>query len=125
MDLLLSTLAVASDRNAYLADERGRSTTHLIHPDDEPDAVVLSDFHSKNIGANKMAEMAFNSFLKNHGHTKQDMRAAAEETFKAMAARKEKIGVGIDRGGCTLVNDERRKTFVQNPGISRVVDYDY
>jgi hypothetical protein len=117
--------AVASERTAYLADENGRVTTHLADTNDEPDAVILTDFYTKNAEANKRAESAFNSFLKTQGHPKQDMRAAAEATFKAMAARKEKIGVGIDRGGCTLVNDERRKTFVQNPGISRVVDYDY
>ena len=117
--------AVASDRNAYLADEKGRITTHLTDLSDEPDAVILTDFYTKDTEANKAAELAFNSFLKTQGHPKQDMRAAAEATFKAMAARKEKVGVGIDRGGCTLVNDERRKTFVQNPKISRVVDYDY
>jgi len=121
----LHILAVAYDRNAYLADENGRNTTHLTNSGDEPDAVILTDFFTNNIGANKAAENAFKSFLTNHGHTKQDMRAAADETFKAMAVRKEKIGVGIDRGGCTLVNEERRKTFVQNPGISRVVDYNY
>ena len=117
--------AAASDRNAYLADEKGRITTHLTDLTDEPDAVILTDFYTEDIEANKAAELAFNSFLKTQGHPKQDMRAAAEATLKAMAARKEKVGVGIDRGGCTLVNDERRKTFVQNPKISRVVDYDY
>lgn len=117
--------AVASNRNAYLADENGRITTHLANPGDELDAVILADFYTKDTEANKQAEWAFNQFLKSNGHPKQDMRAAADATFKAMVARKEKIGVGIDRGGCTLVNDERRNTFVQNPGISRVVDYDY
>jgi hypothetical protein len=121
----LDPQAVASDRTAYLADENGRITTHLADTNDEPDAVILADFYTDDIEANKAAEMAFNSFLRTQGHQKQDTKAAADATLKAMAARKEKIGVGIDRGGCTLVNDERRKTFVQNPGISRIVDEDY
>ena len=117
--------AVASDQTSYLADSQGRATTHLARPDDEADAVILTDIHTKNVDHNEAAANAFKNFLKNHGYGKLDLRAAADETLRAMAARKEKIGVGIDRGGCTLVNEERRKTFVQNPGISRVVDEDY
>ena len=117
--------AVASERQSYLADENGRTTTHLVHSDDEPDALILADLHSKDEEHNKAADMAMKSFMKNHGHNKLDVRAAADETLRAMKIRKEKIGVGIDRGGCTLINDDRRKTFVQNPGISGIVDYDY
>jgi len=125
MDRQLSTLAVAYDRSSYLADSQGRITTHLAHSDDEPDAVILNDLQPDDVDKREAAQKAFNAFLGTHGHHKQDLRAAAEETLKAMKARKEKIGVGIDRGGCTLVNDEMRKTFVHNPGISKVVDYDY
>jgi hypothetical protein len=117
--------AVAYDRSSYLADSQGRITTHLAHSDDEPDAVILNDLQPDDVDKREAAQKAFNAFLGTHGHHKQDLRAAAEETLKAMKARKEKIGVGIDRGGCTLVNDEMRKAFAHNPGISKVVDYDY
>lgn len=117
--------AVASDRASYLADSQGRVTTYLAHSDDEPDAVILNNLHPDDGEKRESAQKAFNSFLTTHGHSKQDMRAAAEETLKALSVRKEKIGVGIDRGGCTLINDEMRKTFAHNPGISRIVDYDY
>jgi hypothetical protein len=117
--------AVAYDRSLYLADSQGRITTHLAHSDDEPDAVILNDLQTDDADKREAAQKAFNAFLGTHGHHKQDLRAAAEETLQAMKVRKERIGVGIDRGGCTLVNDEMRKTFVHNPGISGIVDYDH
>lgn len=42
-----------------------------------------------------------------------------------MEMKKAKIGPGFDRGGCTLVNAERRKMLVENEGIARVVDGSY
>jgi len=59
-----------------------------------------------------------------HRQTKNP-KAEAEETLRAMERRKAMIGPGIDRGGCTLANEARRSTFVQNPGVRRVVDADY
>jgi hypothetical protein len=41
-----------------------------------------------------------------------------------MEVKKERVGPGMDRGGCTLVNKERRATLLQNEGIARVVDDD-
>jgi hypothetical protein len=58
-----------------------------------------------------------------------NMRINAEEVLRAMERRKLLVGVGIERGGCTLVNEERRKTFGEGvgrgAGIRRVVDADY
>ena len=66
------------------------------------------------------------AFMKAHRPgEKMGPKNTAEEMLRAMEAKKAKIGPGIDRGGCTLVNDARRSTFVQNPGVRRVVDADY
>jgi len=63
--------------------------------------------------------------MKTHQQEKSSPKAVAEETLKALSARKAKIGAGIDRGGCILVTEERRATFVQNLGVQRVVEGDY
>jgi len=63
--------------------------------------------------------------MKTHRAEKSSPKAVAEETLKAMSAKKTKIGAGLDRGGCILVNEERRQTLVQNPAIQRVVDAEY
>lgn len=41
-----------------------------------------------------------------------------------MMKRKEKIGPGIDLGGCTLVNEAMRGGFVRDPNIGRIVGAD-
>ena len=64
-------------------------------------------------------------FLRAHGNEKMDLKESAKETLRAMEVKKERIGPGMDRGGCTLVNSERRATLLQNEGIARVVDDDY
>jgi hypothetical protein len=70
-------------------------------------------------------EHALKSFIKTHHQGKKGPRAVAEETLRAMAARKAQIGPGIDRGGCILVTEARRDTLIQNQGLQRVVDLDY
>ena len=70
-------------------------------------------------------EQAQRAYMKSHRHEKAGPRAIAEETLKAMSAKKAKIGPGLDRGGCILVNEEMRATLIQNPGIQRVVDGNY
>jgi len=70
-------------------------------------------------------EQAQRAFMKTHRQEKRSQKAVAEETLKAMSKRKVTIGAGIDKGGCILVNEERRATLIQNPGIQRVVEGDY
>lgn len=70
-------------------------------------------------------QQAQKSFMKTHRAEKSSPKAVAEETLKAMSAKKAKIGAGLDRGGCILVNEERRQTLVQNPAIQRIVDAEY
>ncbi|OQV09759.1 hypothetical protein CLAIMM_13847 isoform 3 [Cladophialophora immunda] len=113
------------DKVRYLSDEQGRITTPDVSVKSvqdalEPDTMTL--LKAERSDAEKQAQK---SFMKTHRTEKSSPRAVAEETLKAMAARKAKIGPGIDRGGCILVNEARRATLIQNPGIQRVVDGDY
>ena len=57
-----------------------------------------------------------------HRHGVRDQKKVAQEVIRAMEKRKRDIGPGIDKGGCTLVTQEMRETFVQNPGIRRLID---
>ncbi|KIW82113.1 hypothetical protein Z517_05140 [Fonsecaea pedrosoi CBS 271.37] len=113
------------DKARFLSDEQGRITTpdvsvKSVQDHLEPDTMTL--LRAEHSDAEKHAQR---SFMKTHRTEKSSPRAVAEETLKAMAARKAKIGPGLDRGGCILVNEARRSTLIQNPGIQRVVDADY
>ena len=120
--------SIAQDKTRYLADPQGKVTTPSVsekrNADLPPDTLVLT---KKNTGEDAAVDMAAQkSFLKVH-HRDQKIGAKmnAEEVLRAMEKRKRDIGPGIDRGGCTLVNEHRRSTFVQSPGIRRVVDANY
>jgi hypothetical protein len=82
--------------------------------------------HGTEVDANIQAQKAF---LKTHRRKGErgaiGAKAAAEETLKAMERHKRDVGVGLDRGGCTLVNEARRATFVHAPRIRMEVDADY
>lgn len=72
----------------------------------------------------KIEEAAYIAFMRAHRiniKKHEESREASREVLRSLAKRKEVIGAGIDRGGCTLVDEELRGTFVQNPGIRRVV----
>lgn len=137
------TLAAAKTR--FLSDAKGRSMTPALTP--EQNAELPSDTwiitstapHKEDkqntsmdvangveVDANIQAQKAF---LKTHRQRGErgaiGAKVAAEETLKAMERRKRDVGVGLDRGGCTLVNEARRSTFVQAPGIREEVDADY
>ena len=120
-------LSLAQDKARYLSDAQGRATTPSVsekrNPDLPPDTLLLTKAKGENANSDMAAQK---SFLKAH-HRDQKMGAKmnAEEVLRAMEKRKRDIGPGIDRGGCTLVNEARRSTFVQSPGIRRVVDADY
>jgi hypothetical protein len=116
---------ILRDRARYLSDSNGQVTTPDVsasstQDDLPPDSLKLL------LADNYIHEgQAQTAFMKTHRQDKSSPRAVAEETLKAMAARKAKIGAGIDRGGCILVTEEIRATLQQNPGIQRVVDWDY
>ncbi|KAK4940824.1 hypothetical protein LTR10_019096 [Elasticomyces elasticus] len=115
---------ILQDRTRYLSDENGRLTTptssETLQEDLEPDTMTLfkADWDEHEEGTQR-------SFMKTHRVEKNRPRAVAEETLRAMSARKAKIGPGLERGGCILVTEARRKTLLQNQGLARVVDADY
>lgn len=121
----LDPQTIPQDRSRYLSDESGRTTTPTsstkAQDDLERDTMTLtkaeSDDHEKT---------AQRSFMKTHRkEAKSSPKALAEETLRAMTARKAEIGPGLERGGAILVTEERRKTLIQNEGLAKVVDPDY
>lgn len=118
---------LAQAKMSFLSDLQGRATTPSVsekrNPDLPPDTLLLTKAKGENANTDMAAQK---SFLKAH-HRDQKIGAKmnAEEVLRAMEKRKRDIGPGIDRGGCTLVNEARRSTFVQSPGIRRVVNVDY
>ena len=120
----LDPQTITQDKARYLSDERGRSTTPSVsmksNKDLPADTLTLPKAHDDEADA-----VAHKSFLKTHRHEKINPKISAEETLRAMVARKQQIGPGLERGGCTLVNEARRATLIQNQGLQRVVDENY
>lgn len=120
----LDPQTILQDRARYLSDANGRITTPDVSntsPGDlEPDTMALLKADH-----DEVEQQAQRSFLKTHRTEKSGPKAVAEETLKAMSARKAKIGPGLDRGGCILVTEAQRATLVQNQGMQRVVDLGY
>jgi hypothetical protein len=115
---------LARDRQTYLSDEQGRSvtapSTKATIADYPPDTLVLSS-----VTMNPESNIPNRAFSKAHGNEKMDIRQSAIETLLAMQRHKERVGPGLDKGGCTLVNAERRSTLIDDQGMARVVDGDY
>jgi hypothetical protein len=145
---------LATMKRKFLSDSKGRLVTPALTPeqnDDLPaDTWIITSLASpkKNKQKNNISNMdgemepemangtevdaniqAQKAFLKLHrprgekGQLGEKLRA--EETLKAMERRKRDVGVGLDRGGCTLVNEERRATFWMAPNLRMEVDADY
>ena len=109
------------DRIRYLSDESGRGVTPDVTNNGIAD-LPMDTLSLISVQADEANKAAHKSFLKTHRNNRIDDKASAEETLRAMEARRAKMP-GIERQGCTLVNEERRKTFMQNPDIERIVDY--
>jgi len=124
MDLLLPISSIAADRAHYLSDEHGRMVTapanRSTNNEYAPDAMIFAP-----VSNDAEERIPIKQFLKAHGNEKMDLKESARETLRAMEVKKERVGPGIDRGGCTLVNAERRATLLQKEGIARVVEDDY
>ncbi|ERF68702.1 hypothetical protein EPUS_05763 [Endocarpon pusillum Z07020] len=115
---------LARNRQIYLSDKHGRAVTApstkstiLDYPSD---TLVLSS-----VTMNPESNIPNRAFSKAHGNEKMEPRLSAIETLLALQRHKERVGPGLDRGGCTLVNEERRKTLMDTEGMMRVVDADY
>ena len=112
------------DRQIYLSDPQGHSvtapSTKTSIADYPSDTLTLSS-----VTMNPESNISNRAFSKAHGNEKMEIRQSAIETLLALQSHKEKVGPGLDRGGCTLVNEERRTTLTYNEGIARVVEGDY
>ncbi|OCT44603.1 hypothetical protein CLCR_05354 [Cladophialophora carrionii] len=116
---------VLQDRTRFLSDSEGRVTTPDVTNPSTQEDLPADTMRLLKADRQNNEEQAQKAFIRTHRQEKSNPRAVAEETLKAMSARKAKIGPGIDRGGCILVTEERRATLIQNPGIQRVVEGDY
>jgi hypothetical protein len=122
--------SIAKAKTRYLSDEHGRTTTataSIVVTEEHPaDVLTLTSVTADDF-------MHVKGYEEAQGRTRNvdrrgkiiDVKKASEDILKAMEVRKEKTGPGIDRGGCTLVNDARRSTLVQNANIARIVEVDY
>jgi hypothetical protein len=65
------------------------------------------------------------AFLRTHRgkEGRLGLKVNAEEMLRAMERRKRDIGPGLERGGCTLVNEARRGTL-GGQGVWRVIGVD-
>jgi hypothetical protein len=115
---------LARDRALYLSDDQGRAvtapSTKATIGDYPPDTLILSP-----VTMNPESNIPNRAFSKAHGNEKMEVRQTAIETLLALQRQKERVGPGLDRGGCTLVNKERRETVLDQEGLARVVDGDY
>ncbi len=115
---------IARDRQIYLSDEQGRAvtapSTKTSIADYASDTLALSS-----VTMNPESNIPNRAFSKAHGNEKMEIRQSAIETLVALQRHKERVGPGLDRGGCTLVNAERRAAFMDQEGMMRVVDADY
>lgn len=92
--------------------------------------ILTKSHHNNNIQEEEGRESdiaAQKGFLKAHSKPGEKIGAKmnAEELLRAMEKRKMMVGPGIERGGCTLVNEKRREGWVGNAGVRRVVPGDY
>ena len=120
----LDPQSIATDRAQYLTDEHGRAVTapatKATNNSYAPDALILAP-----VSNDAEERVPLKQYMRAHGNEKMDLKTSAAETLRAMEVKKERIGPGMDRGGCTLVNPERRATLLQNEGIAKVVtEYD-
>lgn len=128
----LDPLVIEIDRAAYCADEQNHEVTpvyndHYNGNEHYPsDVLNLTEILPSTTTSHTMTDKqksekaAYLAYLKAHSLGK-NTKAASSAVFEAMQKRKETIGPGIDRGGCTLINQEMREIFVQNPGVRRIV----
>lgn len=125
---------VLNNRKIYLSDASGLETTPTLELANNhqypPDTLNLTELDHRVLSTHSMTEKqkteeaAYIAFMRAHGinvRKHEESREASREVLRALSRRKELIGAGIDRGGCTLVNEAMREGFVQNPGIWRVV----
>lgn len=125
-------MEILDDRLRYLSNGRRQLVSPMLKKDnsDPPDVLNLTEGalshrqDARSLSERQKTEQAHHKkWLKAH-RKDRDARDESKEILRAMTKRKENIGPGIDRGGCTLINEEMRQIFVQNPGVRRIIGMD-
>ncbi|PGH16480.1 hypothetical protein AJ80_05165 [Polytolypa hystricis UAMH7299] len=110
------SLAVSSDQRRYtdemlalcLNDTQGRTVTPKATTSGNPPTLILPAAYS-----------SIKSFYKIHGNDND--RSKALEVMKALEAKQMKVGNGLGRGGCTLMNPARLDTVAAFERVFKVV----
>ncbi|KAF2447811.1 hypothetical protein P171DRAFT_461951 [Karstenula rhodostoma CBS 690.94] len=107
-----SGVSDATDSEAYLSDAHGRRVTPKLTPRPE---------YLENSHVNTPDRSGAPDPLAPRGRgrpPKHDVQQEATAVQKRLVAQKKRIGgPGMDRGGATLVNEKRRKGFVENDDV--------
>lgn len=119
------------DRENYCANDKKQGITPIVNVEHnhrlQYDPLTLTEAVQMGVASSQLTDQqkndktAFTSYLSAHHLKSQDARAVSAEVVRAMELRKRAIGPGIDRGGCTLVTQAMRESFVDNPGVRRVI----
>lgn len=130
----LDPLVMLQDREKYCANKKKQAVTPILNEKQDPnlptdplnltEAVRLGVSSSQLTDQEKNDKTAFTSYMSAHNLQSRDLRVISREVIRAMELRKRDIGPGVDRGGCTLVTQEMRESFVDNPGVRRVIGGD-
>ncbi|KAF9740679.1 hypothetical protein PMIN06_005009 [Paraphaeosphaeria minitans] len=112
-----SGVSDATDSEAYLSDTHGRRVTPKLTP-------RLEYLESSRVDTPDRSGAPGPSAPRGRGRPpKHDVQQEAMAIQQRIVAQKKRIGgPGMDRGGATLVNEKRRKGFVENHDEEELVD---
>ena len=85
------------DYETCLYDEEGRNVVSKASTKGVPPTLILP-----------AAYVSIREFNKMHGY--ENDRSKALEVMRSLEAKQARVGVGLNRGGCTLMNPTRLKT---------------
>lgn len=97
----------AHDSEAYLSDPQGRQVTPRITVDRD------------RVDEDTVSTHTLSSVPRRGRPPKNTQEREAREAQERLVSQKRRIGgPGMDRGGATLVNDKRRKGFLDGDGMA-------
>lgn len=97
------------DYETCLYDEDGRSIVAKASTNGAPPSLILP-----------AAYVSIREFNKMHGY--QNDRSKALEVMRSLETKQTRVGVGLNRGGCTLMNPTRLKTVASFENVFTVKD---
>jgi hypothetical protein len=99
------------DLEKVLSDPDGRTVTPAAVTHGARDSLLLPAGY-----------VPIRAFHKARGNVSE--YAQAREMLNALRWKKFRIGLGLDRSGCTLANSKRLRTFKEHRGVFQSVDND-